>query len=131
MSSLALTFRFQRNKIFLSRSVKIQYCGEPPWLNGSMLLLGPPGLEFRILCPEGSVISFISQFHVVLAKFSQYVNECRLKPHSLIHFYCPFGMFNHLSVCPFICSFCRSFVRSLVFSFVGSFSFNWRLPLIR
>ena len=31
---------------------------------GSVVVLGPlglePGLEFRILCPEGSVISFIS-----------------------------------------------------------------------
>ena len=31
-SSPALAFKFQRNKMFLPRSlVKIQYCGEPPW----------------------------------------------------------------------------------------------------
>ena len=27
-----------------------QYCGEPPWPRGSVLDLGPSGLEFRILC---------------------------------------------------------------------------------
>ena len=37
-----------------------QYCGEPPWPRGSVLGLRPPGLEFRILCPEDSVISIIS-----------------------------------------------------------------------
>ena len=36
------------------------YCGEPPWPRGSVLGLRPPGLEFRILCLEDSVISFIS-----------------------------------------------------------------------
>ena len=34
---------------------KTQYCGEAQW--GSVLCLRPPGLEFRILCLEGSVIS--------------------------------------------------------------------------
>ena len=37
-----------------------QYCGKPPWPRGSMLGLRPPGLEFRILCLEDSVISIIS-----------------------------------------------------------------------
>ena len=37
-----------------------QYRGEPPWPRGSVLGLGPPGLEFRILCLEDSVISIIS-----------------------------------------------------------------------
>ena len=37
-----------------------QYCGEPPWPRGSVLGLTPPGLEFRILCLEDSVISSIS-----------------------------------------------------------------------
>ena len=37
-----------------------QYCGEPPWPRGNVLDLRPPGLEFRILCLEDSVISFIS-----------------------------------------------------------------------
>ena len=35
-------------------------CGEPPWPRGSVLGLRPPGLEFRILCLEDSVISIIS-----------------------------------------------------------------------
>ena len=39
---------------------KSQYCGEPPWPKGSVLGLRPPGLEFRILCLEDSVISVIS-----------------------------------------------------------------------
>ena len=38
-----------------------QYCGEPPWPRGSVLGLRPPGLKFRILCLEDSVISIISQ----------------------------------------------------------------------
>ena len=37
-----------------------QYCGEPPWPRGSVLGLRPPGLQFRILCLEDSVIWFIS-----------------------------------------------------------------------
>ena len=37
-----------------------QYCGEPPWPRGSVLDLRPPGLEFRILCLDDSVISIIS-----------------------------------------------------------------------
>ena len=37
-----------------------QYCEEPPWPRGSMLGLRPPGLKFRILCLEDSVISIIS-----------------------------------------------------------------------
>ena len=40
--------------------IHIQYCGEPPWPRGSVLGLRPPGLEFRIVCLEDSVISFIS-----------------------------------------------------------------------
>ena len=46
---------------FLSRSlVKIQYCGEHPWSRGSVLGLRVPGIEFRILCLEGSALWFIS-----------------------------------------------------------------------
>ena len=37
-----------------------QYCEEPQWPRGSVLGLRPPGLEFRILCLEDSVISIIS-----------------------------------------------------------------------
>ena len=37
-----------------------QYCGESPWPRDSVLGLRPPGLEFRILCLEDSVISIIS-----------------------------------------------------------------------
>ena len=36
------------------------YCGEPAWPRGSVLGLRPPGLKFRILCLEDSVISIIS-----------------------------------------------------------------------
>ena len=57
-SNPTLAFKFQRNRMFIPRSlVKIQYCGEPPWPRGSVLGLRPPGLEFQILCLEGSVIS--------------------------------------------------------------------------
>ena len=62
-SGPALAFKFQRNEMFIPRSlVKIQYCEEPPWPRGRVLGLGPPGLEFRILYLEGSGISFISPF---------------------------------------------------------------------
>ena len=37
-----------------------QYCEEPQWPRGSVLGLRPPGLEFRVLCLEDSVISIIS-----------------------------------------------------------------------
>ena len=60
-SDPAQTFKFQRNTFVLSHSlVKIQYCGQPPWPRGIVLGLRPPGVEFRILCLEGSVISLIS-----------------------------------------------------------------------
>ena len=52
------TFKFPKNEMFFSRSlVRIKYCGNTPWPRGRELCLRPPGLEFRILCPEGSVIS--------------------------------------------------------------------------
>ena len=60
-SNPTLALKFQRNKLFLPRShVKILYCGEPLWPRSGVLGLRPPGLEFRILCLEGSVTSFIS-----------------------------------------------------------------------
>ena len=40
--------------------ISLRYCGEPPRPSGIVLGLRPPGPEFRILCLEGSVISFIS-----------------------------------------------------------------------
>ena len=40
--------------------VKVGSCWEPPWPRGSVLGLRPPGLEFRVLCLEDSVISTIS-----------------------------------------------------------------------
>ena len=53
--------RFERNKNVSSPSTcKSKYCGEPPWPRGSEFGLRPPGLEFRILCLEDSVISIIS-----------------------------------------------------------------------
>ena len=53
--------RFERNRNVSSPSTcETQYCGEPPWPRGSVLGLRPSGLEFRILCLEDSVISFIS-----------------------------------------------------------------------
>ena len=55
--------RLERSKtVSSSHTRKTQYCGEPQWPRGSVLGLRPAGLEFRILCLEGSVIIFISQF---------------------------------------------------------------------
>ena len=60
-SNPTLAFTYQRNKMFLLHSlIKIQYCGEPPCPRISLLSHLPSGLEFRILCVEVSVISFIS-----------------------------------------------------------------------
>ena len=43
VSILTLAFKFQRNKMFLLRSiVMIQYCGEPPWPRNRKLGLRPP-----------------------------------------------------------------------------------------
>ena len=54
-------WEFQGNKMFLLRSlVNIQYCGNPLRPRGSVLSLRQPGLEFRILYLECSVISSIS-----------------------------------------------------------------------
>ena len=55
-----------------------------------MLGLSLPGLEFRILCPEGSFISFISPssggspgpVKLSLYIISDYVHKGGLKPHS-------------------------------------------------
>ena len=49
-----------KKEMFLRSFVKIQYCGKSPLPRASVLGLKPQGLEFRILCLEGSVISFIS-----------------------------------------------------------------------
>ena len=50
--------KFHDSQALLQR--QSQYCGELPWPRGSVLGLRPPGLEFRILCLEDTVISFIS-----------------------------------------------------------------------
>ena len=50
----------ETKKVSSPSTCESQYCGEPPWPRGSVLGLRPPGLEFRILCLEDSVISFIS-----------------------------------------------------------------------
>ena len=48
-------------KIYLPHpSVKLSIVGSLSDRRGSVLGLRPPGLEFRILCLEDSVISFIS-----------------------------------------------------------------------
>ena len=75
----ALDFKFQRHKMFLSHShVNIQYCGEPPLPRSSVLGIKQPGLEFRILCLEGSVISPSSEGS---SAPSLYVHKGGLKPH--------------------------------------------------
>ena len=58
----------------------------------SVLPLRPPGLECRILCLEGSVISDSSHRpqEVLLTHFSLYVyNYCGLKSNSFIHNFMP------------------------------------------
>ena len=62
----ALCTLFGKAVVFLAKSQLFgmtwvfKYCGEPPWPRGSVLGLRSPGLEFRILCLEDSVISIIS-----------------------------------------------------------------------
>ena len=50
----------ETKKVSSPSTCESKYCGEPPWPRGSVLGLRPPGLEFRILCLEDSVISIIS-----------------------------------------------------------------------
>ena len=50
----------ETNNVSSPPTCESQYSGEPPWPRGSVLGLGPPGLEFRILCLEDCVISIIS-----------------------------------------------------------------------
>ena len=80
-------FKFQRNKMFLPRSlVKNQYCEEPPWPWSSELGLRPPGFEFRIMCLDGMLSHSSHHPHdVLLAQLSLYVHKGGLKPHSF-HF---------------------------------------------
>ena len=71
----------KETKIFSPSTCESQYCGELPCPRGSVLGLRPPGLEFRILCLEDSVISIISPFQeILLAQFSLYVHRGGLKP---------------------------------------------------
>ena len=52
---------WKKRKMFLPHPhVKVSIVGSLPWPRGSMLGLRLPGLEFRILCLEDSVISIIS-----------------------------------------------------------------------
>ena len=51
---------WKKQKCFSPSTRKTQYCGEAPCPRGSVLGLRPPGLEFRILCLEGNVISLIT-----------------------------------------------------------------------
>ena len=60
-SSPALAFKYQRNKRFLARSLdSILWGASVTDSRGNVLGLRTPGLEYPILCQEGSVISFIS-----------------------------------------------------------------------
>ena len=81
---LPSSFKERNTKFFLRSLVNIQCCEEPPLPRGRVLGLRPPGLEFRILCLEGSVISFIlshTSQEALLAQFSLYVLKDGLKPH--------------------------------------------------
>ena len=77
-------FKPRSSKMFLPCSlVKNKYCGEPLWPRSRELGLRPPGLEFQILCLEGSVIAFISPSQeVLLSQLSLFVHKGGLKPHS-------------------------------------------------
>ena len=50
----------KKQNAFPRSLVKIQYCGESQLPRGSVVGLRSPGLEFRSLCLEGSVMSLIS-----------------------------------------------------------------------
>ena len=77
------------HRVSLYPCLKSQYCGEPPWPRGNVLGHRPPGLEFRILCLEDSVIPIISHpQEVLLAQFSLYVHKGGLKPDSFHLFSC-------------------------------------------
>ena len=50
----------ETKNVYSPSTCESQYCGEPLWPRGIVLGLRPPGLEFRILCLEDSVISMFS-----------------------------------------------------------------------
>ena len=80
-SSPALAFMFQRNKMFLLRSLaKIKYCGEPPRPTGSSSTSHRQGSNFEtcVWRTESSHASHHFQ-KVFLAQFSPYVHKGRLK----------------------------------------------------
>ena len=75
----------------------LRYCGALPWPRGSVLDLRPPGLKFRILSLESSVISFISPSSGgSLAQFGLYVHKGGLTPHSYIHASVTLGIYYDL-----------------------------------
>ena len=89
--------RFERNKnVFSPSTCKTQYCGELPWLRGSVLDLRPPGREFES-CFLRTVSSHSSHHpqDVLLAQFSLYVHKGSLKSDS-------FHFLQGLSL-PFLC----------------------------
>ena len=85
-SNTTMAFKFQNKMFFPCSLVKIQYCGEPPWLRGSVLGLRPPGLELESFVSRA--VSSHSSHHpqkVLLAQISICVHKCGLKSHSF-HF---------------------------------------------
>ena len=71
-SNPAMSFKFQRNKMFLLCSLgNILNCGKFPWSTGSELDLRPPSFEFRILCLEGSFIfTILRKFYWLMLAYN-------------------------------------------------------------
>ena len=89
-----------------------------------MLRLRPPGLEFRILCLKGSVISFMSGSHqpqeILLVQFTLYVHTGRLTPHSFIHSFIHASSFPEISVVLLIREIIHTLITKLNMSMATS-----------
>ena len=82
-SNPTMASKFQRNKMFLPRS--LVKCGEPPWPRYSVLGHENAKYESCVWKTMSSYSSYLSQ-KVLLAQFSLYAQKGSLKPH-LFHFH--------------------------------------------
>ena len=82
-SSPALAFNFQRNKMFLPRSLEnMQYCGGRPWPRGKVLSASDWQCSNYESCVRRVVLSHASHHPLgaLLVKFSLYVQKSGLSP---------------------------------------------------
>ena len=129
-SNLTLAVKFQRKEMILPRSlVKIQYCGEPPSLRGSVLGLRQPGPEFRIWCLEGGVTSFISPSSgggLLDSVINRQITLCKIRKATI----CP-HLANNIPFIIFIHKNCKSksLINSWYFWLLWYFEYEYQLKI--